>query len=259
MISPLAQISPKAKLGNNVSVGPFTVIHDDVEIGEGTNIDSNVVIYSGARIGKNCTIFPGAVISAIPQDLKFKGEYTTAEIGDNTVIRECVTIHRGTSDKMKTVVGKNCLLMCYVHVAHDVIIGDHVIIANYSGIAGHCVIEDWVIIEGMCGLQQFIHVGEHSFIAGMSQVRKDGPPFIRVAREPLTFAGVNAIGLRRRGTTDETLKLIEDIYRNLFVLNNTILSGSAVVEKEIPDCEEKRKVLEFIKNSERGIVKGPMN
>jgi len=259
MISSLAQISPKAKLGNNVSVGPFTVIHDDVEIGDGTKIDSNVVIYSGARIGKNCSIFPGAVISAIPQDLKFKGEYTTAEIGDNTVIRECVTIHRGTSDKMKTAVGKNCLLMCYVHVAHDVIIGDHVIIANYSGIAGHCVIEDWVIIEGMCGLQQFIHVGEHSFIAGMSQVRKDVPPFIRVAREPLTFAGVNAIGLRRRGTTDETLKLIEDIYRNLFVLNNTILSGAAVVEKEIPDCEEKRKVLEFIRNSERGIVKGPMN
>jgi UDP-N-acetylglucosamine acyltransferase len=258
MISPLAQIHPKAKLGTNVHVGPFTIIHEDVEIGDGTHIESNVTIYQGARIGKNCTIYPGAVISAIPQDLKFKGEYTTTEVGDNTVIRECVTIHRGTTDKMKTVVGSNCLLMCYVHIAHDCIVGNNVIIANYSGIAGHCVIEDWVVIEGMCGLQQFIHVGEHSFIAGMSQVRKDVPPFVRVAREPLTFAGVNAIGLRRRGTTDETVKIIEDIYRNLFILNNSIPSGVAVIEKEIPDCEEKRKVLDFIKKSERGIIKGPI-
>jgi UDP-N-acetylglucosamine acyltransferase len=258
MISPLAQIHPKAKLGTNVHVGPFTIIHEDVEIGDGTHIESNVTIYQGARIGKNCTIYPGAVISAIPQDLKFKGEYTTTEVGDNTVIRECVTIHRGTTDKMKTVVGSNCLLMCYVHIAHDCIVGNNVIIANYSGIAGHCIIEDWVVIEGMCGLQQFIHVGEHSFIAGMSQVRKDVPPFVRVAREPLTFAGVNAIGLRRRGTTDETVKIIEDIYRNLFILNNSIPSGVAVIEKEIPDCEEKRKVLDFIKKSERGIIKGPI-
>ncbi|MBK6951960.1 MAG: acyl-ACP--UDP-N-acetylglucosamine O-acyltransferase [Crocinitomicaceae bacterium] len=258
MISPLAQIHPKAKLGTNVHVGPFTIIHEDVEIGDGTHIESNVTIYQGARIGKNCTVYPGAVISAIPQDLKFKGEYTTTEVGDNTVIRECVTIHRGTTDKMKTVVGSNCLLMCYVHIAHDCIVGNNVIIANYSGIAGHCVIEDWVVIEGMCGLQQFIHVGEHSFIAGMSQVRKDVPPFVRVAREPLTFAGVNAIGLRRRGTSDETVKIIEDIYRNLFILNNSIPSGVAVIEKEIPDCEEKRKVLDFIKKSERGIIKGPI-
>lgn len=258
MISPLAQIHPNAKLGNNVSVGPFTVIHDDVVIGDNTRIESNVVIYEGARIGKNCTIYPGAVISAIPQDLKFKGEYTTTEIGDNTSIRECVTIHRGTSDQMKTVVGSNCLLMCYVHIAHDCIIGNNVIIANYSGIAGHCVIEDWVVIEGMCGLQQFIHVGEHSFIAGMSQVRKDVPPYVRVAREPLTFAGVNAIGLRRRGTTDEKVKVIEDIYRNLFILNNSIATGISIVEKEIPDCDEKSKVLAFIKKSERGIIKGPI-
>lgn len=258
MISPLAQIHPKAKLGTNVHVGPFTIIHEDVEIGDGTHIESNVTIYPGARIGKNCSVYPGAVISAIPQDLKFKGEYTTTEVGDNTVIRECVTIHRGTTDKMKTVVGSNCLLMCYVHIAHDCIVGNNVIIANYSGIAGHCVIEDWVVIEGMCGLQQFIHVGEHSFIAGMSQVRKDVPPFVRVAREPLTFAGVNAIGLRRRGTSDETVKIIEDIYRNLFILNNSIPSGVAVIEKEIPDCEEKRKVLDFIKKSERGIIKGPI-
>ncbi|MBK7130586.1 MAG: acyl-ACP--UDP-N-acetylglucosamine O-acyltransferase [Crocinitomicaceae bacterium] len=258
MISNLAQIHPKAKLGNNVSVGPFSVIHDDVEIGDGTVIESNVVIYSGARIGKNCKIYPGAVISAIPQDLKFNHEYTTTEIGDNTVLRECVTIHRGTVDKMKTVVGSNCLIMCYVHIAHDSILGNHVIIANYSGVAGHCLIEDWAIIEGMCGLQQFTRVGEHSFIAGMTQVRKDVPPYIKVAREPITFAGVNAVGLRRRGASDETVRLIEDIYRNLFILNNSIPSGIAAIEKEIKDCDEKRKVLEFIKSSERGIVKGPI-
>lgn len=258
MISKLAQINPGAKLGSNVTVEAFTTIYDDVEIGDGTFIGPNVTIYPGARIGKNCKIFPGAVISAIPQDLKFKGEYTTTEIGDNTVVRECVTIHRGTSDKMKTAVGNNCLLMCYVHIAHDCIVGNNVIIANYSGIAGHCVIEDWVVIEGMCGLQQFVHIGEHAFIAGMSQVRKDVPPFVRVAREPLTFAGVNAIGLRRRGATDETVKLIEDIYRNLFILHNTISGGLAVVEKEIPDCAEKQAVIDFIKKSERGIIKGPI-
>lgn len=258
MISPLAHISSGARIGANVTIEPFTTVYDDVEIGEGTFIGPNVTIYPGARIGKNCKIYPGAVISAIPQDLKFKGEYTTAEVGDNTVIRECVTIHRGTTDKMKTVVGKNCLLMCYVHIAHDCIVGDNVIIANYSGIAGHCVIEDWVVIEGMCGLQQFIHIGEHAFVAGMSQVRKDVPPFIRVAREPLTFAGVNAIGLRRRGTTDEKVKIIEDIYRNLFILNNSISTGLGIIEKEIPDCEEKSKVIEFIKKSEKGIIKGPI-
>jgi len=258
MISTHAYINPKAKLGTNVTIEPFTTVYDDVEIGDGTIIGPNVTIYPGARIGKNCKIYPGAVISAIPQDLKFKGEYTTTEIGDNTVIRECVTIHRGTTDKMKTVVGKNCLLMCYVHVAHDCLIGDHVIIANNSGIAGHCVIEDWVVIEGMCGVQQFVHIGEHAFIAGMSSVRKDVPPFIRVAREPLTFAGVNAIGLRRRGTTDETVKVIEDIYRNLFVLNNSVSNGLAIIEKEIPECEEKRKVIDFIRKSEHGIIKGPI-
>ncbi|MCG8574388.1 MAG: acyl-ACP--UDP-N-acetylglucosamine O-acyltransferase [Flavobacteriales bacterium] len=258
MISKQANIHPNAKIGKDVVIESFSTIYEDVEIGDGTVIGPNVTIYPGARIGKNCQIYPGAVISAIPQDLKFRGEYTTAEIGDNTVIRECVTIHRGTEDRKKTVVGKNCLIMCYVHVAHDCIIGNNVIIANYAGIAGHCNIADWVIIEGMCGLQQFINIGEHSFIAGMSQVRKDVPPFIRVAREPLTFAGINAIGLRRRGMTDEKVKLIEDIYRNLFVLNDSISSGIKTIEKEIPDCEERRKVIDFIRQSEKGIIKGPI-
>lgn len=258
MISPLAHIDKNAKLGANVTVEPFTTIYNDVEIGDGTFIGPNVTIYPGARIGKNCKIFPGAVISAIPQDLKFHGEYTTTEIGDNTVIRECVTIHRGTDDRLKTVVGSNCLLMCYVHIAHDCTLGNNVIIANNSAIAGHCNIEDWVIIEGMCGVQQFVNLGAHSFIAGMSQVRKDVPPFVRVAREPLTFAGVNAIGLRRRGMSDEDVKQIEDIYRNLFILNNSITKGISIIEAEIPDTEIRRKVIDFIKKSEKGIIKGPI-
>jgi len=258
MISPLAYIDKSAKIGTNVTVEPFSTIYNDVEIGDGTFIGPNVTIYPGARIGKNCKIFPGAVISAVPQDLKFHGEYTTTEIGDNTVIRECVTIHRGTDDRLKTVVGSNCLLMCYVHIAHDCILGNNVIIANNSAIAGHCTIEDWVIIEGMCGVQQFVNLGAHSFIAGMSQVRKDVPPFVRVAREPLTFAGVNAIGLRRRGMSDEDVKQIEDIYRNLFILNNSITKGINIIEAEIPDTEIRRKVIDFIKKSEKGIIKGPI-
>ncbi len=258
MISNQANINPNAKLAENVVIEPFTTIYEDVEIGEGSVIGPNVTVYPGARIGKNCQIYPGAVISAIPQDLKFKGEYTTAEIGDNTVIREGTTVHRGTSERMKTAIGNNCLIMGYVHVAHDCIIGNNVIIANYSGLAGHCNIEDWVIIEGMCGLQQFINIGEHSFVAGMSQVRKDVPPYVRVAREPLTFAGINAIGLRRRGMTDENVKVIEDIYRTLFVLNDSITNGVKAIEKEIPDCDQRTKVLDFINKSERGIIKGPM-
>lgn len=258
MMSKLANISPDAKIGNNVRIDSFSTIFEDVEIGDGTIIGPNVTIYPGARIGKNVQIYPGAVISAVPQDLKFRGEYTITEIGDNTIIRECVTIHRGTEDKHKTSIGKNCLLMCYVHIGHDCTIGNNVVIANSTGISGHVIIEDWAIVEGMCGVQQFVRIGEHAFVAGMTSVRKNVPPFIRVAREPLTYAGVNAIGLRRRGISDESLKLIEDIYRNLFILNNSVTNGVRSIETEIPDCDEKRMVLEFIKESKKGIIKGPL-
>lgn len=258
MISKLANISPDAKIGKNVRIDSFSTIFEDVEIGDGTIISPNVTIYPGARIGKNVQIYPGAVISAVPQDLKFRGEYTTTEIGDNTIIRECVTIHRGTEDKHKTSIGENCLLMCYVHIGHDCTIGNNVVIANSTGISGHVIIEDWAIVEGMCGVQQFVRIGEHAFVAGMTSVRKNVPPFIRVAREPLTYAGVNAIGLRRRGISDESLKLIEDIYRNLFILNNSVTNGVRSIETEIPDCDEKRIVLEFIKESKKGIIKGPL-
>jgi UDP-N-acetylglucosamine acyltransferase len=258
MISNLAQIHPNAQIGENVTIEGFTTIHEDVVIGDGTHIGPNVTIYGGARIGKNCQIFPGAVISAVPQDLKFHGEYTTTEIGDNTIIRECVTIHRGTDDMKKTTVGNNCLLMGYVHIAHDCQVGNHCILANYTGLSGHNILEDYVILEGKVGTQQFIRIGEHSFIAGGSLVRKNVPPYVRAAREPLTFAGVNAIGLRRRGFEDEKIKIVEDAYRQLFVLNNTISSGVSAIESEVEDGEIKDKILNFIKISDRGIIKGPM-
>ncbi len=258
MISKLAQIDSNAQIGENVTIESFTTIYEDVVIGDGTHIGPNVTIYPGARIGKNCQIFPGSVISAVPQDLKFHGEYTTAEIGDNTIIRECVTIHRGTDDMKKTTVGNNCLLMGYVHIAHDCQVGNHCILANYTGLSGHNILEDYVILEGKVGTQQFIRIGAHSFIAGGSLIRKNVPPYVRAAREPLTYAGVNAIGLRRRGFSDEDVKIVEDAYRQLFVLNNTISAGVAAIESEVENSPIKDKILNFIKNSDRGILKGPM-
>lgn len=258
MISNLASISPKSQIGNNVTIEAFTSIYEDVIIDDGCHIGPNVTIYPGTRIGKNVQIFPGTVIGAVPQDLKFSGEYTTVEIGDNSSIRECVTIHRGTSDKMKTVVGKNCLIMGYVHIAHDCILGDHVILANYVGLSGHVTIEDYAIIEGKAAAQQFITIGAHSFIAGASLIRKNVPPFVRAAREPLSYAGVNAVGLRRRNFSDEDIKQIEDIYRILFVQNSNVSNGLIAVEKEIADGQYKKEVIDFIKNSEKGIIRGLM-
>lgn len=256
MIHPNAEINPNAKIGNNVEIGPFTTIYGDVEIGEGTWIGPNVAIFDGARIGKNCKIFPTAVISADSQDLKYKGEKTTVEIGNNTIIREAVTIHKGTTDRWKTVVGNNCLLMAYVHVAHDCIIGNNVIIANATGLSGHITIDDYAVIEGMVGGQQFTHVGTHAFVGGTSRIRKDVPPFIKVAKEPLSFIGVNSIGLKRRGYAESSIKTIEDIYRILFVQNKNISKGIEIIESEIADCPEKEIILNFIKNSKNGLIKG---
>jgi UDP-N-acetylglucosamine acyltransferase len=250
-------IDPKAKIGANVEIGPFTTIAGDVEIGDGTWIGPNVTIMDGARIGKNCRIFPGAVISAIPQDLKFEGEETTTEIGDNTTIRECCTLNRGTKDRFKTKVGKNCLLMAYVHIAHDAFVGDNCIIANSGNIAGHVDIEDWVIIEGVVAVQQFVRIGQHSFIAGGSLVRKNVPPFIKAAREPLSYAGVNSIGLRRRGFENETITNIEDVYRTIYVHNNNIGIAMHAAEMELPNTPEKETILEFIRSSDKGIIRGP--
>jgi UDP-N-acetylglucosamine acyltransferase len=225
MINKLASVSSDAKLGEGVEVGPFSTIYDDVIIGKNTKIGPNVTIYPGTRIGEGCEVFPGAVIGAVPQDLKFAGEETTVEIGNNTVIRECVTIHRGTTDKWKTVVGNNCLIMGYVHIAHDCMIGNNVILANYVGLSGHVTIDDYAILEGKVASQQFMHIGAHAFIAGASLIRKNVPPFVRAAREPLCYAGINAVGLRRRNFSEDDIKLIENIYRILFVQNNNISKG----------------------------------
>jgi UDP-N-acetylglucosamine acyltransferase len=252
----LSYIHPDAKIGANVTISPFASIYENVEIGEGTWIGPNVTIFAGARIGKNCKIFPGAVIAAIPQDLKYKGEDSLVTIGDNTTIRECVTVNRGTVDKMKTAIGNNCLLMAYVHIAHDCILGDNIIIANSVNLAGHVDIEDYVIIEGGTGVGQFVRIGAHSFISGLTGVRKNVPPFTKAAREPLQYVGVNSVGLRRRGFSNETILQIEDIYRTLYVKGLNVSNALAVIEQEAPASKEKDQILNFIRNSKDGIMRG---
>lgn len=255
-MSNLSHIDPAAKIGKDVTISPFSFIDKNVEIGDGTWIGPNVTIFSGARIGKNCRIFPGAVISAIPQDLKFNGEDTITKIGDNTTIRECVTINRGTTDKMKTAVGSNCLLMAYVHVAHDCILGNNIIIANSVNLAGHVTIEDWVILEGLAAVQQFVTIGAHAFITGGSLVRKNVPPFTKAAREPLQYVGINSVGLRRRGFSNESVLEIEDIYRTLYVKGHNVTNALAVIEQEAPNSKEKEQILNFIRESKDGIMRG---
>lgn len=254
-------IHPSAKIGEDVHIGPFSYIDKNVTIGDGTWIGPNVTLFEGSRIGKNCKIFPSAVIGGIPQDLKFKGEETTVEIGDNTTIRECVTINRGTTYADKTVVGKNCLLMAYAHVAHDCILGDQVILANNVNLAGHVEIEDWAILEGLVQVQQFIKIGTHSFIAGASLVRKNVPPYVKAAREPLSYAGVNTIGLRRRHFSTEQINRIQEIYRILFVRGYNVTHALQIIEDSFEDTSERAVILNFIKrtndgSSDLGIMKG---
>ena len=256
MNQPLSYVHPNAKIAKTVVIEPFTTIDKNVVIGEGTWIGSNVTILEGARIGKNCSVYPGAVISGVPQDLKFNGEITTVEIGDNTVIRECVTINRGTADRNKTVVGKNCLIMAYSHIAHDCLLGDYCIFSNNSTLAGHVTVGDHVTLAGMVAVHQFCKIGRHSFIAGGSLVRKDIPPYVKAAREPLSYIGVNTIGLRRRGFNDQQIINIEDIYRVIYVQNSNMTTALRVADLEIPVSEEKEVILEFISNSTKGIMRG---
>lgn len=256
MTHPLTSIHPSAILGSNVSIDPFSVIHEDVEIGDGTWIGSNVTIFPGARIGKNVRIFPGAVISAIPQDLKFGGEVTTAEIGDHTTIRECATINRGTSDRMKTVIGQHCLIMAYVHVAHDCVVGDHCIIANSVQMAGHVNLGDFAIIGGSSAVHQFANIGRHVMISGGSLVRKDVPPFTKSGREPLTYAGINSIGLKRRGFTDERIAEIQEVYRYVYLKGLNNQDALTQIKANIQASPERDEIITFIRNSERGIMKG---
>lgn len=256
MNQPLAYVHPGAKIAKNVVIEPFTTIHNNVVIGEGTWIGSNVTIMEGARIGKNCNIFPGAVISAVPQDLKFKDEETTAEIGDNTTIREYVTVNRGTIDRGKTVIGKNCLIMAYCHIAHDCIVGDNCIFSNASTLAGHITVGDHVVLAGMTAVHQFCMIGSHAFVTGGSLVRKDVPPYVKGAREPLSYVGINSIGLRRRGYETEKIREIQNIYRILYQNNYNTTQASEIIEAEMEATPERDEILQFIKNSKRGIMKG---
>ncbi len=255
MISPLAHISPGAVLGSNVTVDPFALIHDGVTIGDDTHIMSGVVIMSGTTIGKSCLVFPGAVLGAIPQDLKFVGEQTTVEIGDHTTIRECVTINRGTKDKYKTVIGKHCLLMAYAHVAHDCILGDHVIIANGVQLAGHVEIGEYAIIGGLAGAPQFSKIGAHTYVAGHTVINKDVPPFIKAGRTPISFAGVNSVGLQRRGFTQETINAILEIYRTIYNKGLNTTQALGYIEQELPACKERDLIVSFIRESKRGVIK----
>jgi len=252
----LSVVHPNAQVAAGVEIGPFSYIEDDVVIGPGCYIAPNVTIYAGSRLGKNVKVFPGAVIGGEPQDLKFAGEYTTAEIGDNSVIREYVTVNRGTAAAGKTVVGKNCLLMAYAHVAHDCVLGDNIVIANNVNLAGHVILEDYVIIEGQVGVQQFVKIGKHSFIAGGSLVRKSVPPYIRAAREPLSYIGVNRIGLQRRGFGIKVINRIHEIYRILFVKGLNITNAITEIEAAVPVCDERDDVIRFIGETERtGIIR----
>lgn len=256
MNQPLAYIHPQAKIARNVVVEPFTTINNDVEIGSGTWIGSNVTIMEGARIGKNCRIFPGAVISAIPQDLKFEGEDSLTVIGDNTTIRECVTINRGTNDRGKTVVGDNCLIMAAAHIAHDCIVGNNAIIVNGVLLGGHVVVGEYAVLGGLSAIHQFIQIGDHAMISGGSLVRKDVPPYTKAAKEPLSYVGINSVGLRRRGFPSSKIKEIQDIYRILYQKNYNTTQAIEIIEAEMEATPERDEIMLFIKNSQRGIMKG---
>lgn len=255
MISEQAAVHPSAKLGKGVVVEPFAYITADVEIGEGTIIHSGAKVLDGARIGKNCRIHSGAVISGEPQDLKFKGEVTTAVVGDGTIVRECATINRGTVARGTTIVGSNCLLMAYSHVGHDCIVGDHVVIVNSAALAGEVEVGDWAIVAGMCGVHQFVRIGAHAMVGAMSRVRKDTPPYIKAGHEPLSFVGVNNVGLRRRGFSTEDIKEIQDIYRIFFQSKLSVSSAVAKVEQEFKPSTCRDEILNFVKSSKRGILK----
>jgi UDP-N-acetylglucosamine acyltransferase len=256
MNQPLAFVHPEAKIAEDVKIDPFVTIHKNVQVGEGTWIGSSVTIMEGARIGKNCRIFPGAVISAIPQDLKFVGEETTVEIGDNTTIRECVTVNRGTKAKLKTIVGNNCLIMAYSHIAHDCIIGDSVILGNGTQLAGEVDIDEHAILSGHVLVHQFVHIGSHVIISGGSLVRKDVPPFVTAAREPLAFVGINSVGLRRRNFDNKIIGNIHDAYRILYMKGYNYTNALDIISKDLPKSPELDTLISFVRNSKRGIIRG---
>ena len=259
MIDERAIIDPTAKIADNVEIGPWSIIGAGVEIGEGTWIGPHVVIKGPTKIGRNNKIYQFASVGEAPQDKKYNNEDTWLEIGDNNIIREFTTINRGTVQGGNiTKIGNDNLLMAYVHVAHDCIVGNNCILANCVNLAGHVVLGDFVIIEGVAGVQQFVHIGEHAFIASGVNARKNIPPYVKAARDPLTYAGVNSVGLRRRGFSTETILQIEDIYRSLYVRGLNVTNAVSVIEQEAPKSKEKDIILNFIKESTKGIIRGPL-
>ena len=255
MIHKLSDVHPSAKIGDQVEIGPFTSIAADVEIGEGTWVGPNVTIMDGARIGSNCRIFPGSVISAVPQDLKFEGEETTVEIGNGTTIRECVTINRGTKAYGKTTLGQDCLIMAYVHIAHDCIIGNRVILVNSVALAGHVEVGDWAIISGLSAVHQFVKIGNHVMVGGGAMVRKDVPPFITAAGEPLAYAGVNSVGLKRRGFSTEEILEIQDLYRIIYQSGRNISQAVDRIRSGFTLNDRVQALLTFIELSDRGLIR----
>ena len=252
----LTSIHARARIGKNVEISPFVTVFEDVEIGDGCWIGPNVTIMNGARIGNNCKIYPGAVISGEPQDLKYLGEKTLAIIGDNTIIRECVTVNKGTTANHQTIVGSNCLLMAYAHVAHDCVIGNNCVIANNAALAGHIIIEDYAVLGGVSAVHQFVKIGQHAFVSGGSLVRKDVPPYTKAAKEPLSYVGINSVGLRRRGFSTDKIREIQDIYRILYQKNYNTSQAVSIIEAEMEATTERDEILDFIRNSSRGLMKG---
>lgn len=258
VISPLAFVHPEAIIGDNVTIDPFAYVDRNVEIGNGTHIMAHATILYGARIGNNCTLFPQATIAAIPQDLKFKGEDTVAVIGDRTVIRECATVNRGTASKGLTIVGEDCLIMAYSHVAHDCVLKNHVILGNAAQLAGEVEIDDYAIVSGGSLVHQFTRIGAHVMIQGGSKISKDIPPYVMVGREPISYVGLNVVGLRRRGFTSERINSIQEIYRYLYQSGYNTTQATERIENELPDSEDRNYILDFVRNSSRGIVRGNM-
>jgi UDP-N-acetylglucosamine acyltransferase len=253
-IHPSAIVGPEAELEAGVTIGPYSIIEANVRIGKNCRLGPHVHVVSGARIGADCQIFTGAVIGSIPQDLKFEGEETTLEIGERTMIREFATLNRGTKDHWKTIVGSDCLLMAYSHVAHDCIVGNHCILANAVNLAGHVVIEEWVSIGGMTAVHQFARIGQHSFVGGGCRVVKDVPPYILAMGEPLKFGGLNSVGLSRRGFSEENLTVIKRVYKLLYKSKLNVSQAVARIREECEPALEVKNVLAFIEKSERGII-----
>lgn len=253
-IHPTAIVDPKAEIDAGVTIGPFCVIEADVRLSKKCWLGPHVHLASGVRLGAGCRVFTGAVLGSVPQDLKFEGEQTTLEIGERTTIREFVTLNRGTKDHWKTVVGSDCLLMAYAHVAHDCAVGDHCILANAVNLAGHVVIEDWASIGGMVPVHQFTRIGQHSFIGGGFRVAKDVPPYILAMGEPLTYGGLNSVGLSRRGFSDAALTGLKRAYKLLYKSKLNVSQAVQRIREECEPAPEVQNVLAFIEKSERGII-----